>query len=82
MGLLTYVTLPSQISAFDQEECERGNALINYFYFLPIIIFKTQPLWFGIIIGIPFGLTAIGWIVALILKRKEIWAKPTPRTAW
>ncbi|KIJ23310.1 hypothetical protein M422DRAFT_56880 [Sphaerobolus stellatus SS14] len=88
VGLLIYVILPASISVFDQEECETGNYVVENFFFLPILIFKDQHRWAQVLMGLPVILTTIVWMIALVLRRDEIWQggeskwKPHPKRAW
>ncbi|KIJ44593.1 hypothetical protein M422DRAFT_30294 [Sphaerobolus stellatus SS14] len=88
LGLLICVILPASISVFDQEECKTGNYVVENFFFLPILIFKDQPRWAQVLMGLPVILTTIVWMIALVLRRDEIWQgdeskwKPHPKRAW
>jgi len=87
ISLLAYILLPSSISDFGQEDCEQGNEVVLRFYFLPILIFMNSPLWIELLIAFPFFLTALAWLIALWLRRREIWPRqepwrPNPRRAW
>jgi hypothetical protein len=87
IGMFIYVTLPSNLSNFQQEDCEQNNNGIKFFFALPLLIFVDRPTWMQFLGALPFLLTAIAWVVAILLRRREIWPpgevyRPRPITVW
>jgi len=73
IGLFIYVTLPSHLSSFQQESCEQGNNVVKYFFALPLLLFVDMPVWSQVLAASPFLFTIIAWVVAIVLRRQEIW---------
>ena len=73
IGLFVYVTLPSHLANFQQGSCERGNNVVKYFFALPLLLFVDMVAWKQCLAALPFVLSIIAWVVAIIIRRREIW---------
>ena len=76
--LLVYTLSPSHHNHFAQFSCEGsivygGNAIIGSIFVLPIYVFLNIGKLSPVIITSPAQLTVIAWLVAIVLKRHEIW---------
>ena len=82
LALFFYTIIPSD-SHFSQEPCVyafEGNTklVLELFYVLPFVVYILLPTETKWIVSIPFLLTALAWIVAIVLQRKRIWTKGQP----
>ena len=73
IGLFVYVALPSHLANFQQQSCEQGSHVVKYFFALPLLIFVDMPVWNQCLAALPFLLTIIAWVVAIVVQRREIW---------
>ena len=82
IALLVYVFAPAHLTHYSQRSCESKFVLISKLYIIPLILFKTAYqtlLWFAFVITFPIAATVLGWIVAIIRHRKDIWP---PEERW
>ncbi|KAF8517395.1 hypothetical protein BU17DRAFT_91842 [Hysterangium stoloniferum] len=85
IGLNVYILLPSHLSDFQQEACEKHNRVVEHFLFLPVLIVVDLPRWAQCLAVLPFVLTVVTWITVILIKRRKIWPKGeafTPLTFW
>ncbi|KIJ50525.1 hypothetical protein M422DRAFT_44327 [Sphaerobolus stellatus SS14] len=86
--LVVYILRPSS-SRFNQASCEHEYSKLVFkgFFFLPLLVFtqiyhnpSTHDIADKLIFlaALPFGLVIISWIIAILLRRKDIWPKGEP----
>lgn len=77
LGILIYAYLPRGVEHFAQASCKGRSVTDNFYLFVPflyIIVYASlgDP-YPAIIFAVPLALMIAAWVVAIILKRKEIW---------
>jgi hypothetical protein len=90
IALTVYAYLPLHLTYFAQSSCKEKPAISRFFVATPIVAaigLGEEFSWVGIVAASPLILIALGWIVAIILRRHYIWPKgesyrPKFATVW
>ena len=76
VAISVYSYLPDRFTNFTQTSCKRRPILANFFLLTPVTVgiysIKAMP-WLVIVVILPFAMLASAWIIAIFLRRKDIW---------
>ncbi|KAI0795476.1 hypothetical protein C8Q75DRAFT_452804 [Abortiporus biennis] len=76
--LMIYIFAPNLAPHFAQASCDRHFQFLRAVYAFPLVLlgvlFIVLPL-FSVLVTLPISLTILGWIIAIILQRKNIWRR-------
>ena len=80
-ALTIFSFVPHNTTRFSQQSCQPRPLVLNFFLITPISVGleeRHEKPWLGAVIALPLFLIILAWVIAILLKRHDIWPPGKP----